>query len=130
MPGVGAMSRPKAEASMEKRKYEVAYHILAALLLLMISSSAVAQEYVPIEDLQWLYIDGTVGLIAPKNGADAARARAIMDRAYEARTAGDLDISPRTESLIPYPPGRSKRQSLFDFEENDDHEGDGRDRGH
>jgi hypothetical protein len=89
MSGVWRYKWLKAEVSMEKRKYEVAYHILAALLLLMISSSAVAQEYVPIEDLQWLYIEGMVGLIAPRNAVDAAKAPAIMDRAYEARTAGE-----------------------------------------
>jgi poly(3-hydroxybutyrate) depolymerase len=68
--------------------YEKGYGFLAAFLLLLISSSAAAQEFEPIEDLQWLCIEDTVGLIAPKNPEEAAKARAIMNRAYEARAAG------------------------------------------
>jgi poly(3-hydroxybutyrate) depolymerase len=73
---------------MKMERYEIRLRLLTGLLLLVTAFSAAAQEFAPIEDLQWLYIEDTVGLIAPKYSEDAAKARAIMNRAYEARAAG------------------------------------------
>jgi len=44
----------------------------------------------PIDDLQWLFIENTVALIAPPSEAIGQRARALMEQAAAARAGGAL----------------------------------------
>ncbi len=62
--------------------------IAAAALVWVAAAQAQTRTANPIADLQWLFIEDTVSLIAPPSAEAGVIARAAMDRAAVARAAG------------------------------------------